>query len=74
MVDSAGKCKNDWTLFSKDDFSQYPEGGHLVHYIRSVDDRNIPNGEYELVMMASGSASEYILLEKMHDVWKILRY
>jgi hypothetical protein len=48
--------------------------GHVVHYIRSVDDRNIPNGEYDLVTMPTGSASEYIHVGKMQDKWEILPY
>ena len=48
--------------------------GHVVHYIRSADDRNIPNGEYDLVTMPTGSGSEYIHVGKVQDEWEILPY
>ena len=48
--------------------------GHVVHYIRSVDNRIIPNGDYELDTMPTGSASEFIQECKTQDSWEILPY
>jgi hypothetical protein len=46
---------------------------HIVHFIRSVDVRAIPDGEYDLSRTVEG-AQEYSHLRKRRDVWEIHPY